>query len=53
MFKINVPNKCSIYILTNACSDVILYSQVNKYMFDTLHRRNHYENDYSQEFYSS
>ncbi len=34
MFKIDVPNKCSIFILTNARSDAILYSNSQEYMFD-------------------
>lgn len=34
MFKIDVPNKCSIFILTNARSDAILYSSSQEYMFD-------------------
>ncbi len=33
MFKIDVPNKCSIFILTNARSDAILYSNSQEYMF--------------------
>ena len=33
MFKIDVPNKCSIFILTNARSDAILYSSSQEYMF--------------------
>lgn len=30
----DVPNKCSIFILTNARSDAILYSSNQEYMFD-------------------
>lgn len=35
MFKINVPNKCSDFLLTNSCSDGIVFVE---YMFGIVVR---------------